>query len=339
MVKSSHGRGGHGASRTHRTHRGPITRMGYELGGLVTDTGEAWRAGRRPWAAIAMCVLSAACALADEFSAARPTLAHLGDVYASLPIANELARLPLSAFLPTADLPLWAAILQTALVIGIAEMLLGRLATVCVASAGQLLSTMSSRYLIALGTAVLIGLPLGQAGVLDTGPSGMSTAVGGWLLARRGAYMSLALLVLAMAAAAALQPNLDGREHAAALAVGLGAGVVTAPAVRAVPQRAARGLRNAYDVYGGSRLHGPLGLFGQFAQFGPDGIRPEGLTWLLCSLRPLAYQPAWAIQSADGAGAGMGGRSDDGAALPPSAANQGDDVPLATDRNEPPSTP
>ena len=228
------------------------SRLRYELASLVADARHAWRMGRRPWIAGAMCVLSAACALAERFSAARPALARAGDVYANLPVENELVRMPLSVFLPTADLPLWGAVLQTAVVVGLAELVAGRLGTIVVASAGQLLSTLTSRYLIALGTAVLIGLPLSQAGVLDTGPSGISTAVGGWLLARRGAYASLALLILAIAAAAAIQTNLDGREHAAALAVGVAAAGVQAPALRALPRRVVRGFRSLAD--GGSEV-------------------------------------------------------------------------------------
>jgi hypothetical protein len=183
-------------------------------------------------------------------------LARAGGVYADLPLTQELARLPLSAFLPTGDLPLWGALLQIAVVVGLAELVIGPISTIAVAAAGQILSTLTSRYLIALGTAVLIGLPLSQAGVLDTGPSGISTAVGGWLLARRGAYASLALLVVAIAAAAALQSNLDGREHAAALAVGVGAAAIQAPMVRAVPRLMVwrvRSLLPAYAVDGRSR--------------------------------------------------------------------------------------
>jgi hypothetical protein len=221
-----------------------FARLGHELTGLFGDAAYAWRMGRRPWIAAAMCVVSAGCAAANQFPIVQPVLARAGDVYASLPVANELARLPLSAFLPTADLPLWGALLQMALVVGLAELVAGRLTTLLVASAGQLLSTLTSRYLIALGTAVVIGLPLSQAGVLDTGPSGISTAVGGWLLARRGAYTSLTLLVLAIAVAAALQSNLDGREHAAALAVGVGAAAIDLRALRAVPSRVVRGMRS-----------------------------------------------------------------------------------------------
>ncbi|HEY3869245.1 MAG TPA: hypothetical protein VGM10_12875 [Actinocrinis sp.] len=214
-----------------------------ELVALLGDAGRAWREGRRPWIAATMCVLTALCAAAEQFPGARTGLAMAGDVYARLPLGGELARMPLSVFLPTADLPVWAAVAQIAAVVGIAELVVGRVSTAVVAGAGQALSTLAARCLIALGPAVVLGLPLSQAGVLDTGPSGISTALGGWLLARRGAYASLTLLTAAIVFAAVVQFNLDGREHAAALVSGVGVAVLQSSAVRALPGRAAREAR------------------------------------------------------------------------------------------------
>jgi hypothetical protein len=138
---------------------------------------------------------------------------------------------------------LWGALLQIAAVVGLAEMAGGRFVTLFIASVGQLLSTLVGRLLIALGTAVVIGLPLSQAGVLDTGPSGVSTAVGGWLLARRGAYVSLTLLMGAILLGAVLQANLDGREHAAALLVGVGAALIQGLPLHAMSRRVVSALR------------------------------------------------------------------------------------------------
>jgi hypothetical protein len=222
---------------------GMAGRVRAELGALLGDAGRAWRAGRRPWIAATMCVLTAVCAVAERYSGPRAVLARAGDVYARLPLDGELARMPLSVFLPTADLPVWAAVAQIAAVVGIAELVVGRVSTAVVAGAGQALSTLAARYLIALGPAVVLGLPLSQAGVLDTGPSGISTALGGWLLARRGAYASLALLTAAIGFAAVVQFNLDGREHAAALVAGVGIAVLQSSAVRALPARAAQEAR------------------------------------------------------------------------------------------------
>lgn len=219
-----------------------------EMSALLGDVRRAWRAGRRPWIAVAMCVLTAACAGAERYAGARAVLARAGDVYAQLPLAGEVARMPLSIFLPTADLPVWAAVAQIAAVVGIAELVIGRVSTAVVAGAGQVLSTLAARCLIALGPAVVLGLPLSQAGVLDTGPSGISTALGGWLLARRGAYASLALLTVAIGFAAVVQFNLDGREHATALVVGVGVAVLQSSAVCALPGRAVRELRAVWGA-------------------------------------------------------------------------------------------
>ena len=73
-----------------------------------------------------------------------------------------------------------------------------------------------------------IGLPLSQAGILDTGPSGITTAIGAWLLARRHAYATLALLMVALTVAAFVQPNIDGREHETAMFVGIIAALLQA---------------------------------------------------------------------------------------------------------------
>lgn len=219
-----------------------------ELATLLGDARRAWQAGRRPWIAAAMCLLTAVCAGAERFAGARSVLGRAGDVYARLPLGGELARMPLSVFLPTADLPVWAAVAQIAAVVGIAELVVGRVSTLVVAAAGQLLSTLAARYLIMAGAAVVLGLPLSQAGVLDTGPSGISTALGGWLLARRGAYASLTLLTAAIGFAAVMQANLDGREHATALVAGVGIAVLQSAAVRALPGRAVRELRSLWDA-------------------------------------------------------------------------------------------
>jgi hypothetical protein len=69
---------------------------------------------------------------------------------------------------------------------------------------------------------------LSQAGILDTGPSGITTAIGAWLLARRHAYATLSLLTIALTVAAFLQPNIDGREHETAMLVGVLAAVAQA---------------------------------------------------------------------------------------------------------------
>jgi hypothetical protein len=164
------------------------------------------------------------CVLGDV-AYSTPALRHVavaaGAVTSGLPLSIELARLPGSAFLPTAELPLPAAVIQVVAVLGLAELLLGRWATVAVAMSGHVTSTLLARLLIMLGTVSFLGLPAAQMGALDTGPSAMTAAVGTWLLMRRRAYWCLGMLGAGLVAAAVLQDNLDGREHLAAFACGL----------------------------------------------------------------------------------------------------------------------
>ena len=166
----------------------------------------------------------------------RDALVKVGDAYAAQPLNVEVVRLPASVFLPTFDLPWWAAVIQVAAVLGVAELLLGRPGLTVVGGLAQFASTMAARVMIIYGAALHIGLPLSQAGMLDTGPSGITTAIGAWLLARRHAYATLALLMVALTVAAIFQPNIDGREHETALLVGIVAAAVQA---RLRPRRAA----------------------------------------------------------------------------------------------------
>ena len=68
------------------------------------------------------------------------------------------------------DLPWWGAVVQLAAVLGVAEILMGRRGLTVVGGLGQLASTMLARVMVTYGAAVPLGLPLSQAGVVDTGP-------------------------------------------------------------------------------------------------------------------------------------------------------------------------
>jgi hypothetical protein len=191
-----------------------------ELRSLLLDVFEAWRSGRRPWLAAAACLITVAIAGVWHEPHDRDVLVRVGDAYAGQPLKVELIRVPASVFFPTFDLPWWAAVIQVAAVLGVAEILLGRPGLTVVGGLAQFASTMTARVMIAYGAAVHIGLPLSQAGVLDTGPSGITTAIGAWLLARRRAYATLGLLMVSLTIAAFLQPNIDGREHETAMVIG-----------------------------------------------------------------------------------------------------------------------
>ena len=192
-----------------------------ELRALVTDSLGAWRSGGRPWFAVVACLLSAAVAALWREPHGRAVMMNVGDAYARQPLGAELARVPGSVFVPTFDLPWWGAIVQLAAVLGVAEILMGRRGLTVVGGLGQLASTMLARVMVTYGAAVPLGLPLSQAGVVDTGPSGITTAVGVWLLARRRGYATLSAVIVVLTVAAVVQPNIDGREHATAMLVGL----------------------------------------------------------------------------------------------------------------------
>jgi hypothetical protein len=198
-----------------------LRRPGDELWVICSDAKQRWRAGERPVLAVIAGLLCVLCTSIYSVHRLRPALEHLGAVRAALPLGTEVSRMPLSAFLPTPELPLVAAVLQVVVVLGLAELLLGRVMTVTLALAAHITSTLLARLLIELGSATVLGLPHTQALLLDTGPSVMTTAVGARLLVAHRAHWSLAMLCGGLLLAAGLQNNIDGREHLAALVLGL----------------------------------------------------------------------------------------------------------------------
>jgi hypothetical protein len=205
---------------------------GRELASVLMPARRQWTRGRRPVLAgvAALCCIAATASYSHP--SLRPDVRALGAAQASLPLPVELARIPLSTFLPTIDLPLAAAVAQILVVVGLAELLLNRYALLALAAGSQVLATLSARVLIEIGTATGIGLPASQALALDTGPSVMTTAVGTWLLLRYRAHHLLASLTVALLISACWQNNIDGREHLAALLCGLAFAAAIEPARR-----------------------------------------------------------------------------------------------------------
>jgi hypothetical protein len=226
-----------------------------ELRSLLVDVRVAWQSGRRPWLATLACLLIAAVSGAWHEPQSHAALLKVGDAYAGQPLHTELVHVPASVFLPTFDLPWWAAVIQVAAVLGVAELLLSRGGLTVVGGLAQFASTMLARVMIIYGAAVHIGLPLSQAGILDTGPSGITTAIGAWLLARRRAYATLALLFTGLTVAAFIQPNIDGREHETAMLVGILVAALQAHVrigASVNPRRSRRRLSRPDDVDPGS---------------------------------------------------------------------------------------
>ncbi len=198
-----------------------LRRLPAELRALLADTVKAWRSGRRPWLAVLGCLATIVVAEAWHEPRGRDVLVHVGAASAGQPLHTELIRLPASVFIPTFDLPWWGAAAQIAVVLGIAEILHGRAGMTIVAGIGQFASTLSARLMILSGGVAFLGLPFSQAGVLDTGPSGVTTAIGVWLLCRRRAYASVGVVAAFLTIAAVAQRNIDGREHETAMLAGI----------------------------------------------------------------------------------------------------------------------
>lgn len=219
----------------------------------------AGRAGRIPVVAAAAALLSVAGYVVYSARPLRHVAIAAGAVKADQPLHLELVRVPGSAFLPTPSLPFPLAVVQILVVLGIAELVMGARATVTVAVTGHVVSTLLARLFFIATTVGVIGLPVAQARILDTGPSAMTTAVGAWLLLRYRAFASLAMLVTGLAIAGLVQDNLDGREHLAAFAVGALAAYLPA-CVHGLARRPARASATSGVPSGRARPRGERGL-------------------------------------------------------------------------------
>jgi hypothetical protein len=230
-------------------HATPRRGLRVEFTRLWLATRLGWANGKRPWLGVSLALASIAVALMVHVHALSPELWRSGDVYAALPVTTELIRLPMSLFMPTAYLPLWGAVLQLLAVIGLGELILGRSVTVVVAATGHVGSTLMARVLLESPHAAFFGLAPAIARVLDTGPSGATTAVGACLLVALRMNRSAILLALALLVAALLAPGLDAVEHTTALMVGLIAGGATRWAYsRTLRASWARSLRDARAI-------------------------------------------------------------------------------------------
>ncbi len=145
---------------------------------------------------------------------------------AALPIKVELARLPLSLFLATPYLPVWAACAQILAVFGIGEFVLGRRLTIVLAVLGHFGATLVARVVLDAVHTHVFGLTPALVHVLDTGPSAATTAVGACLLIVARMNRSAELLGAALVAAYVIAPGVDGVEHLVALGCGLVVGVI-----------------------------------------------------------------------------------------------------------------
>ncbi|WP_179166459.1 hypothetical protein [Streptomyces sp. CB03238] len=178
----------------------------------------------RKWRALAMTLgavcLTAVFQLVQNQPWGYGPVQNIGSVRAEDPLWLALLRTPLSLFVPALDLPVWGALAQILLVFGIAEICLGRLRTLLIAYAATLAGTLYARLGIALGpdAPLGLGLPASDAQVVDTGPSAAVVGLAVYVCWRHRAWVTGALVVVAMVVEVLVKCNLAGKEHLAAIA-------------------------------------------------------------------------------------------------------------------------
>jgi hypothetical protein len=203
------------------------------MGDLVLGDG-LLRAARRSLArdrlaALALTLTATAAVLLFQLLQHTPggagVVERVGVVRASLPLWESLLRTPLSLFVPAPDLPVWGAAAQVLVVFGVAELTIGRWATLTVAYAGTLAGTLYARHGVQAGvrgTDHLFALPWQDALVRDTGPSAAVVALAVYVAWRYRAWVTGAVTVVALVLEQALFPNLAGAEHLVAILCALG---------------------------------------------------------------------------------------------------------------------
>ncbi|MEU9374157.1 hypothetical protein AB0D94_10345 [Streptomyces sp. NPDC048255] len=199
---------------------------------------------REKWRAVPM-TLGAVC-LTSVFQIVQNTswgfqpVQDLGSVRAVDPLWLALLRTPLSLFVPALDLPVWGALAQILIVFGISEICIGWWRTLLIGYVATLAGTTYARIGLALGPGHPLGLPDSDRVVNDTGPSAAVVGLAIYVCWRYRAYLTGALVVLAMIGEVLVKDNLAGKEHLAAIAAVMAVCLVRArwgPAPARVPLR------------------------------------------------------------------------------------------------------
>lgn len=136
------------------------------------------------------------------------------------PIGISLLRLPGSLVAPAALLPVWGSVVQVVLAFAIGEATIGTRRTVTVAALAHVLGTLAGRYFVWYAPAALGGLPISWRYALDTGPSAATCGLAIYIAIVTRCPRLGGLMAVGVVSAFALHPDLAGREHMVALAVG-----------------------------------------------------------------------------------------------------------------------
>jgi len=199
-----------------------ISRLRYEVASVLVPPWRALRAdGLRAFPLTLTCTaLIGLFALLQNTASGGWFVERVAGVYQALPLPLILLRLPLSMFAPAPDLPAWGAMVQVLIVFGFSEIHLGRARTLVTAVCVNGLTTVSAWIMVIVGLHLAIGTPQVDQYELDTGPSTVVVALSVYVALTRRAYVILVITTGAMAGEAVVLPDLAGREHLVALALG-----------------------------------------------------------------------------------------------------------------------
>ena len=90
-----------------------------ELRSTFRRAAVAWRSGRRPWLGLSLAASTGAADLLLHLPSTAGWVSDATALSAGLPIGQWLTRLPGSVLVPTPDLPLWLAMAQLTVVVGL----------------------------------------------------------------------------------------------------------------------------------------------------------------------------------------------------------------------------
>lgn len=180
----------------------------------------AWRAkgARAGSVAIVATVLTVAFVLAEHHGLAS-TVDLLAGVRQSDSLVSLLLRTPLSIFAAAPNLPAWGAIAQVAVVVAVAQAVLGARRTIVVGLGAEFLVNLVVHAMVANGHGSWMGMTA-PATVLDTGPSVVVVALLWAALIELRAWRFASLLALGIVGQAVAASNLAGYEHIIGLAAG-----------------------------------------------------------------------------------------------------------------------
>ena len=213
---------------THRTSHSLTRRFADELRALRGSARSGW--DRDGWRGITLALIGA------TFIAVTTLIRTTGygvrwldavtELRPDLPSPTWLLRLPGSLVAPAPRLPVWGSIGQVLIVVGLAELLLGRRRTLTIALIAQFITSLAGRVLVQLADHSVLSLPVAQLIVRDTGPSAAVVALAvaiafahrlkiiGWLVAS-GLFLD-----------AVTTASLAGYEHLFAVGCGVGLGLL-----------------------------------------------------------------------------------------------------------------